>query len=356
MLLVLFAALLHASWNAVVKCSPDKFLDIVLVTSGAAALSALALPFLASPRPSGCGYVAASVVIHVAYFLLTGASYRSGDMSHAYPLMRGAAPLLVALASGPLIGERLLPGEWGGISLICGGILGLLLMDNRDSTLSAPATRFALLNAVVIACYTLVDGTGVRLSGHPVAYTMWMFLLTAPAILLWPVLRRRSDVIRHLRGRWHFGLVGGACTLGAYILVLWAMTRAPVAMVAALRETAIVFGLAISALVLKARLGWSRPVAAGIILAGVVTTKLAQGDDIVGGGNDAAAFTRKAVEHGTGFCRSDGSSARQIRGVARAASLPWHKAYPDVSRDGCLSIFRRRTIGRLPRRDREDIL
>lgn len=107
MLLVLFAALLHASWNALVKSSPDKFLDIVLVTSGAAALSATVLPFLALPWSASWPYVAASVVIHVAYFLLIGASYRSGDMSHAYPLMRGAAPLLVAVASGPLIGEQL---------------------------------------------------------------------------------------------------------------------------------------------------------------------------------------------------------------------------------------------------------
>src|ERR1700761_8124952 len=125
MLFVLFAALLHASWNALVKSSPEKFLDIVLVTSGAAALSATVLPFLTLPWSPSWPYVAASVVIHVAYFLLIGASYRSGDMSHAYPLMRGAPPLLVALASGPLIGERLSPGEWGGIVLICGGILGL---------------------------------------------------------------------------------------------------------------------------------------------------------------------------------------------------------------------------------------
>ena len=275
MLLVLFAALLHASWNALVKSSPDKFLDIVLVTSGAAALSATVLPFLALPWSASWPYVAASVVIHVAYFLLIGASYRSGDMSHAYPLMRGAAPLLVAVASGPLIGERLSPGEWGGIVLICGGILGLLLVDRRTGGLAGRTTRFALINAVVIATYTLVDGAGVRLSGNSVAYTMWMFLLTAPAILIWPLLRRRDDITRHFYRRWHFGLLGGACTLGAYILVLWAMTQAPVAMVAALRETAIVFGTAISAVILKEQFGWSRPVTAAIIFLGVITIKLA---------------------------------------------------------------------------------
>lgn len=275
MLIVLFAALLHASWNALVKASPDKFLDIVLVTSGAAALSAAVLPFLPLPWLASLPYIAASAVIHVAYFALIGASYRRGDMSHAYPLMRGAAPLLVALASGPLIGERLSLGEWGGIFLICGGILGLLLVERRNIGLAASTTRFALINAVVIAAYTLVDGTGVRLSGNPVSYTMWIFLLTAAPLLIWTLLRRQADIASHLYRRWHFGLIGGACTLGAYILVLWAMTQAPVAMVAALRETAIVFGTAISAFVLKERFGWSRPVAAAVILLGVVTIKLA---------------------------------------------------------------------------------
>ena len=275
MLLVFFAALLHASWNAIVKSSPNKFLDVVLVTSGAALLSAVVLPFLYLPQSETWPYLAASIIIHVAYFLLIGASYRSGDMSHAYPLMRGAAPLLVALASGPLIGERLSIGEWSGVLLICGGILTLLRAGGPPNSLASRSTRLSLANAVVIAAYTLVDGTGVRLSGSPVGYTMWMFLLTAPSIMMWPVLRQRADITRHFYSRWHFGLIGGACTLGAYILVLWAMTQASIAMVAALRETAIIFGTAISVFVLGERFGWRRPISAAIILLGIVTIKLA---------------------------------------------------------------------------------
>lgn len=273
MLLILFAALLHASWNAVVKSSPDKFLDIVLVTGSAAALCAAMLPFLTLPDAGSWPYIAASAVVHILYFLLTGATYRSGDMSHAYPLMRGAPPLLVALASGPLIGERLTAGEWSGILFICGGILGLLLVNPVGGN-TARATRLALLNAIAIAAYTLIDGTGVRLSGHPASYTMWMFLLTAPPILVWAAMHRRVDAQGHLRARWPIALAGGACTLGAYVLVLWAMTRAPIAMVAALRETAILFGTAISAFVLKERPGYSRPIAAIVILLGVITLKL----------------------------------------------------------------------------------
>ena len=273
--LVLFAALLHASWNALVKSSPDKFLDIVLVTSGSAVFCVVALPFIALPMPASWPYVAASVVIHIVYFVLIGAAYRSGDMSHAYPLMRGLPPLLVALLSGPLIGEQLSAGEWGGILLICGGILGLLLVEGRSGGMSRASTGFALVNAVAIAGYTLVDGTGVRLSAYPVAYTMWIFLLTAPPILAWALLRRRAGVVVHVRARWHLALIGGACTLGAYILVLWAMTQAPIAMVAALRETAIVFATGLSVVVLKERFGWGRPAAAAVILLGVIAIKLA---------------------------------------------------------------------------------
>lgn len=273
LLLVLLAAFLHASWNAVIKSSPDQILDIVLVTGGAAALCTVALPFLPLPDTGSWPYIAASSVVHVIYFGLIGAAYRSGAMSLAYPLMRGAPPLLVALASGPILGESLTAGEWGGLVLICGGILGLLLV--------APAGRdtgrtiwLALLSAVTVAAYTLIDGTGVRSSGHPASYTLWMFLFTALPILSWAVISRRPDIEKHLRARWHFALIGGACTLGAYVLVLWAMTQAPIAMVAAMRETAILFGMAISALVLKERPGYGRPIAAIVILMGVTTLKL----------------------------------------------------------------------------------
>jgi drug/metabolite transporter (DMT)-like permease len=274
LLLVLLAAFLHASWNAVVKSSPDKFLDIVFVTASAAAICVVTVPFLALPAARSWPYIATSAAIHVFYFVLIGAAYRSGDMSHAYPLMRGTPPLIVALASGPLIGERLAPGEWSGILLICAGILGLLFA-NPASGSTTRTTRLALLNAVSVATYTLVDGTGVRLSGHPAAYTMWIFILSAAPILAWAIARRKADALAHFGARWPRLMMGGACTLTAYTLVLWAMTKAPIAMVAALRESAILFGTAISVFVLDERHGYSRPIAAVVILLGVVTLKLA---------------------------------------------------------------------------------
>lgn len=269
LLLVLLAALLHASWNALIKSSPDKFLDVVLVTFCAALVSAVCLLALSLPDAAAIPFIAISVAIHVGYFTLVGVAYRYGDMGNTYPIMRGAPPLLVAMASGPLLGQDLSLPQWLGVALISGGVLSLLLTA-RGKTAALPA----LLNALVIAAYTLVDGTGVRLSGQPEAYTMWMYLLTAPFIfgLAWRL--KPGQIMVHFRARWYLGLTGGVCTLASYSLVLFAMTKAPVAMVAALRESAIIFGSIISVVVLKERLGLSRPIAAGIIFLGIIAIKL----------------------------------------------------------------------------------
>jgi drug/metabolite transporter (DMT)-like permease len=273
--LVLLAALLHATWNAVVKSSEDKFLDVVLVTLGAAAISGPAIIFMGLPSPASWPYIGASVTIHIGYFVLLGAAYRSGDMSHVYPLMRGAPPLLVACASGPLIGEHLSVVGWSGVLLISGGILGLIFIRDRHRGILAGATALALANAVVIAAYTSVDGVGARVSGNAPGYTMCIFLLGAPPIAGWVLLRRPARVLEHFHRRWHFALIGGACGVAAYTLALWAMTRAPIALVAALRETAILFGTALSVLFLRERIGMSQYAATAVIMLGAVVLRLA---------------------------------------------------------------------------------
>src|SRR5450830_19817 len=265
--IVLFAALLHASWNAIVKSGKDTFLITVLVSACAALLSLAVLPFIGGPAPASWPYLAASAVAQLVYYSLLAAAYRAGDMSHAYPLMRGSAPLLVALASWPLLGERLSVTQMAAIGCICAGIIGLMFAASaRNNT--RQSTAFALANACVIASYTLIDGVGVRLSSAPAAYTMWIFVLNGVGLVLWMLLRRPADLLAGARLEWPRALFGGFGTLTSYGLALWAMTQAPVAAIAALRETSILFAIAIAAIFLREKIKLRRALAITLITAG----------------------------------------------------------------------------------------
>ena len=277
---VLFAALLHASWNAIVKSGKDTFLSTVLVSVGAALISLAVLPFVEAPAPASWPYLAASAVAQLAYYSLLAAAYQAGDMSHAYPLMRGSAPLLVALASWPLIGERLSSMQMGAVACICAGICALYFAARLPATAAVRkntgrATAFALGNACVIASYTLIDGIGVRLSGAPAAYTMWIFVLNGAGLLLWTVLRRPADLLAYAQTQWHLAAFGGFGTLASYGLALWAMTQAPVAAIAALRETSILFAIAIAALFLREKISPRRYLAIVLIAAGAILMRIA---------------------------------------------------------------------------------
>ena len=273
MLVVLLGAALHATWNVLVKSGTDKALDIGLVVAGSALLSLLAVPLLPLPAPASWPMLAASGLIHQAYFLLVAAAYRAGDMSLAYPLMRGTPPMVVAVAADFLIGERLGAGGWLGVAMVSAGVLATAAQ--RRAAPSPRAVGFALANALVIVAYTLVDGIGARHSGHAVAYTLWVFLLTAALLLPFRAWRHGRELARHLRSRWHVGLGGGACTLGSYALALWAMTQAPIAAVSALRETSILFGVALAALLLRERPGGTRLAGIFLIAAGAASLRLA---------------------------------------------------------------------------------
>ncbi|TPE51499.1 EamA family transporter [Amaricoccus solimangrovi] len=269
---VLLGALLHASWNAIVKAGTDKLLSTVLVSGGSALI---ALPFalvLPAPAPASWPFLAASTLAQLLYFVLVATAYRAADMSLVYPLMRGGAPALVALAGALALGERIGPAGWLGVALVSLGVLAIAGAGRAHAT--GRGVAIALGNACVIATYTLIDGAGVRRSGAPVSYALWLFLANAAPFLAWALLRRGPELRAYLRAHARLGLVGGAGNLGSYGLALWAMTGAPVAVVAALRETSILFGLAIAALFLGERIGPVRLAAAALILAGAITLRL----------------------------------------------------------------------------------
>jgi drug/metabolite transporter (DMT)-like permease len=272
--MVLLGAALHATWNIIVKAGSDKQLDIILVTCGAASVVALAVPFFPLPGKASWPYLAASVAIHCAYFTLVGLAYRTGDLSYAYPLMRGSAPLLTAVVAVMTIREPLSFGGWLGLALISAGILTLAGDSWRAGRFPLASTAYGLLNAVVIVSYTVVDGVGVRLCGNPYSYILWLFLLIPLPLLLWTLFCRPGAFQAHLLTRWKPGILGGLCTAASYGLALWAMTFAPIALVAGLRETSVIFGTVFACLVLKERFGFLRYVAAGAVTAGGISLKL----------------------------------------------------------------------------------
>jgi drug/metabolite transporter (DMT)-like permease len=271
---VLFAALMHASWNALVKSRGDTFLATVLVVAGGGLLGAFALPFLAAPAPASWPFIAASSTAQMVYYALLVETYRNGDMSHAYPLMRGSAPLLVALVNAPLTGERLDSAQWFAVVLICGGILALYGSVRSGAAEARRTTAFALLTACVIACYTMIDGAGVRRSGAPMAYTIWIFMLSGAGILAWALAARGRDLLAFARTNPHLVPLGGVSTLGSYAIALWAMTLAPVAAIAALRETSILFATAIAGFVLRERVSPARMAAVALVACGAVAMRL----------------------------------------------------------------------------------
>ena len=271
MLLVLLGALLHAAWNASIRAAEDKFAQMVALTLGSALLAAIALPFLPLPAPASWPYVAASVLAHFIYFVLVARAYEHGELSVSYPLMRGTAPLLTALAALVLFGEPLSGTGWFALLLLSGGVLVLSAERSGRGGMS-----FALANAGVIAAYTLIDGTGARLAGAAWSYTLWMFLFNAIPFVAWVlVVKQKRRHLPAIADAWARGLLGGALALASYGLAIWAMTRAPIPLVAALRETAVIFGLVIGALVLKERFGPARWVATGLVALGAVVLRLA---------------------------------------------------------------------------------
>jgi drug/metabolite transporter (DMT)-like permease len=271
LLVVLCAASLHASWNALVKAGPDKFLSATAVTAGAAVLALAVLPFAGMPAPRSWPWLAASACCQVAYYLLLAQAYRHGEISQTYPLMRGTAPLLVVGASVPLLGERLSVAQYGAIALIVGGVLAMSARRGAPGR----AVAYALANAGMIAAYTLIDGIGVRASGSALAYTLWLFVLTGAGMLAC-ALRLRPGTLAYLSRQWPTTILGGAGTMASYGLALWAMTRAPVALVAALRETSILFATLIAVCFLRERVDAHRIVAVALIGCGAVALRLAR--------------------------------------------------------------------------------
>lgn len=270
--LVLLAAMLHAGWNALLKAVDDRAL-ILAAVSAAHALLGLALVLLSpAPAPESWPYIATSTVLHYGYYILLFRAYRFGDLSQVYPISRGMAPAVVALASFVLIGETLAPLGWIGLAAVS---CGVALLAVQRGAVSAPRSTVAIAVALglLIAAYSVADGIGVRHAGNPFGYMGWLFLFEFPVPLAIAATRIRRG------GQFSpkvvaLGLFGGLCAVLAYGIVLYVKTIAPLGAVSAVRESSVIIAALIGVVAFHERPVAGRLVAAAIVAAGIALLAL----------------------------------------------------------------------------------
>jgi len=269
MLVVLLAALLHATWNFFVKSTADKHMSMTAVVLGHTPFAAAALCVAPLPDPASLPYILTGALLHVGYQLFLLQSYRLGDLSQVYPLARGSAPLIVAGVSMALLGVHLTSTEITAVVVIATGIMSLVLARRSDGLRNGRAALLSLATGGFIASYSLVDGLGARLAGTPLGFYGCLSIVDAVVLAGFMRMTRPGLVTRVVRKEWRFALRGGGASFLAYAMVTWAFTMAPIPLVTALRETSIVFALLFGVCFLKERLDLMKVFATACTLSGV---------------------------------------------------------------------------------------
>jgi Predicted permease, DMT superfamily len=270
---VMLAAALHAAWNALVKGGADKSASMVAVVLGQGLFGAMLLPFVAFPAPESWPFLLGSVVLHMLYQVFLIQSYHFGDLTQVYPVARGVAPLLVALASALLLGVTFSGMEMAAVAMISIGIASVSLVRRGDGMLQGKAVVLALITGGFIAAYSVTDGQGARLAGTALGYFGVLSALDAVIFAGFARAFRPGLLTRSLKLKRGL-LLGGGASFTAYALVVWAFTQAPIALVTALRETSIIFALMIGVFVLGERLSLAKVLSTALTLAGAVLLRV----------------------------------------------------------------------------------
>lgn len=274
MLIVLLAALLHASWNFLVKQVEDKFLSMTALVIGHAPFAVLAVLYSPLPDPQSLPYLISGALLHVGYQLFLLNAYRVGDLSQVYPLARGISPLLVAGISVLWLGIDLTALELLAVITIGMGIMSLMLVRRRDGQRNIEAAFLALFTGIFIAAYSLVDGLGAREAGTALGFFGWLSLINSLIFALIMRLIKPGLVSEMVTKKWRLSVIGGGASFVAYAMVTWAFTQAPIALVTALRETSIVFALFFGVFFLKERLDLMKVFSTMLTLMGVVMLRI----------------------------------------------------------------------------------
>jgi drug/metabolite transporter (DMT)-like permease len=277
--LLLAAALMHATWNALLKADrSDRLATFGVIMTTGTVMGLVAVPFLPWIEFAAWKFLATSVIVHVAYYTFLLKAYSYGDLSHTYPIARGMGPLLVALVSGQLIGEHLRVQDIVGVVLLSAGLVALAIplrtVVPQPGSRHGLATLFAVLTGFTIAAYIIADGMGVRAAGptfeHRLAYIAWLCVLEGPWLLVLAIVLRPQTVWSHLRRYWWRGMIGGVIANTGYGIAIYALVLGPMAHVAALRETSVLFGALMGTVLLGEPFGVRRVIAAAVIVCGLI--------------------------------------------------------------------------------------
>lgn len=268
-LIVLGSAVLHASWNALIKSGQDRLLHTAAIVFWAGVVALPFLIFVDSPARESWPFLAISNIVHMVYYVALASAYRTGNLSFAYPLIRGSAPLIVALGSVFIFHDSLSLLSWTGIMMVCTGVLTIALRTGLPGSWNT--IGWSLLCATTIAIYSLADGQGARQSQSVAGYGAWMYVLEATVFLSGMTLSGRGPKLAgYVVAHWRSTLMGGVMSAVAYGISLWAMTKAPVALVSATRETSVLFATLIGVWFLRERLSWRQWSGAIVVVLGTV--------------------------------------------------------------------------------------
>jgi len=268
LVLTLFAAVMHASWNAIVKVGIDRAVVLGLIAFAHTGVGAVMIAIAGIPDPASWPFILASTLLHYGYYVCLHHAYRVGDLSQVYPLARGLAPLLVALGAWAFAGEAMSAAGWGAVLLASLGI-SAIAFSRRGGMWDHPPTLFyTIATGLIIASYSVVDGMGVRLAGAPLAYMGWLFVWEFPVFVTVLLRRRRTLNAIPLSGVVK-GLGGGLLSVTAYSLVIYAATLAPLAAISAVRESSVIIAALIGTLMLGESYWRQRCGAAAVVAVGI---------------------------------------------------------------------------------------
>jgi len=272
-IMILFAAVLHAGWNTLVKISGDRLSIMAMLTLAGAFVSMLALPFVEAPNPAIWPILALSIVVHTAYNLVLPIAYEHGDLGQVYPIARGSAPILVTIGAIIFIGEYVSPLAMVGIVALSVGVMSLALDKTSSGAVNKKATLLALATGVSIATYTVIDGIGARSAGSVLGFAAWLTIGDGILTFLIALAIKKKALLKVAKERTGSIILGGIMQVFAYWIIIWALAIAPMGMVSAIRETSVLLAALISVFLLKEGFGAWRFVSAMLVTLGLMLSQ-----------------------------------------------------------------------------------